>query len=45
MSYQIDIDTGGTFTYLIVVDEGGGCMAFKSLITPNNYIDGIINHT
>ena len=43
MAYRIGIDTGGTFTDLVVVDESGKIAMHKSPTTPHNYIEGILN--
>ncbi|MGA8261788.1 MAG: hydantoinase/oxoprolinase family protein [Arenicellales bacterium] len=43
MALRFAIDTGGTFTDLIVEDEGGNISLYKSLTTPDNPTEGVIN--
>lgn len=40
-SYTIAIDTGGTFTDLVVSDDARVLGLFKALTTPTNLFDGI----
>ena len=37
------VDTGGTFTDLIVEDDDGGLHMFKAATTPDDPIRGVIN--
>lgn len=43
MALRFAIDTGGTFTDLIVEDGDGAISLFKSPTTPDNPADGVIN--
>ena len=43
MSYKISVDTGGTFTDVIVSDESGNENIGKALTTPNRIFDGMRN--
>jgi N-methylhydantoinase A len=43
MGYRLGIDTGGTFTDLILVDDGGGVQLFKSPSTPTDPPQAIRN--
>ena len=43
MSYRVGVDTGGTFTDCVVIDEGGGIHAFKELSTPKDPSVGLYN--
>lgn len=43
MKLRFAIDTGGTFTDLIVEDSDGNIALFKSPTTPDNPADGVIN--
>jgi N-methylhydantoinase A len=43
MSYVIGIDTGGTFTDTVIVDDAGNRVTGKSETTPDAPTDGIIN--
>lgn len=43
MSYIIGIDTGGTFTDIVLIDEKGKITAEKALSTPPTFADGIMN--
>jgi N-methylhydantoinase A len=43
MSYRILIDTGGTFTDGVCVDEGGNLFTAKAPTTPENLTIGIMN--
>ena len=40
MSYRIAVDTGGTFTDVVVADQNGGLTVGKSLTTPERTYDG-----
>src|SRR3546814_11206334 len=37
------VDTGGTFTDLIVEDDAGGLHMYKASTTPSDPIDGVID--
>ena len=41
--YLIGVDTGGTFTDCVVIDESGGITTAKAASTPPNYADGVVN--
>ncbi len=41
MSYRIAVDTGGTFTDVVVADEYGNLFVGKSLTTPDNVFSGM----
>ena len=41
--YKVCIDTGGTFTDCVVLDEQGNKQEFKSPSTPGDFSDGVIN--
>ncbi|NQV20287.1 MAG: hydantoinase/oxoprolinase family protein, partial [Rhodospirillales bacterium] len=41
MGYRISVDTGGTFTDVIVADEAGGQTVGKSLTTPDRIWNGM----
>jgi N-methylhydantoinase A len=43
MGYRVGIDTGGTFTDAISVDDNGVTQTAKSSTTPSNLIDGATN--
>jgi N-methylhydantoinase A len=43
MGYTIGIDTGGTFTDLVVIDEKGAVTTGKALSTPPTFAEGIMN--
>jgi N-methylhydantoinase A len=43
MAYVIGIDTGGTFTDTVVVDEGGARTVAKSSTTPDAPEEGVLN--
>ena len=43
MSYRVLIDTGGTFTDGVCVDEGGNLFTAKAPTTPENLTIGIMN--
>ena len=43
MSYFVGVDTGGTFTDVVVIDEGGAINTGKALSTPPDFIQGIMN--
>ena len=43
MSYVIGVDTGGTFTDIVGIDEKGTLTAAKALTTPPNFEAGVIN--
>jgi N-methylhydantoinase A/oxoprolinase/acetone carboxylase beta subunit/N-methylhydantoinase B/oxoprolinase/acetone carboxylase alpha subunit len=42
MAYRISVDTGGTFTDVVVADEGGRLHIGKSLTTPERAFGGVI---
>ena len=42
MRYQIGVDTGGTFTDCVVVDQAGAVIVGKSFTTPDDLSDGIV---
>ncbi len=42
-SLRFAVDTGGTFTDLVIEDSEGKLRVFKSATTPGNPVDGIIN--
>jgi len=42
MSYRISVDTGGTFTDIVVLDEATGRLHIgKALTTPGRIFDGM----
>ena len=43
MGYTIGIDTGGTFTDIVVIGEKGAVTTGKALSTPPTFAEGIIN--
>ncbi len=43
MSYLIATDTGGTFTDCVVLSEDGSCFIGKSLSTPGDFSQGVLN--
>ncbi len=43
MSYMIGVDTGGTFTDCVVIDEKGHITTAKALSTPGDFSEGVIN--
>ena len=43
MSFRVGIDTGGTFTDAISVDEKGNVITAKAPTTPKDLKEGIIN--
>ena len=43
MLFRMGVDTGGTFTDLVVADEAGEFRMYKSPTTPHDYSVGIIN--
>jgi len=43
MKYRVGVDTGGTFTDCVVIDEGGGIHTFKELSTPKDPSVGLYN--
>lgn len=43
MSYIIGIDTGGTFTDLVLVDDKGPVTTAKALTTPPTFTRGIFS--
>jgi len=43
MGYTIGIDTGGTFTDLVVIGEKGAVTTGKALSTPPTFTEGIMN--
>lgn len=43
MSYVIGVDTGGTFTDVVVMNEEGEITTAKALSTPPTFIEGIVN--
>lgn len=42
MRYRVAVDTGGTFTDLVVVDEGGSMTINKAPTTPGRVFNGIL---
>ena len=45
MKYKISVDTGGTFTDVVVHDDDGGVVLGKSPTTPDRIFDGIISRS
>jgi len=43
MKYRVGVDTGGTFTDCVVIDEKGGIHTFKELSTPKDPSVGLYN--
>jgi len=43
MSFRVAIDTGGTFTDSILMDERGALITTKTLTVPKNLVEGTIN--
>jgi N-methylhydantoinase A len=43
MNYRVGVDTGGTFTDCVVIDEKGGIHTFKELSTPKDPSVGLYN--
>ena len=43
MSYRIAVDTGGTFTDSIAIDEDGNLKIAKAPTTPADFAEGTIN--
>ena len=43
MSYRIGVDTGGTFTDCIVIDDQGNVTASKAPSTPNDFSVGVMD--
>ncbi|MFH1124576.1 MAG: hydantoinase/oxoprolinase family protein [Pseudomonadota bacterium] len=43
MSYVVGVDTGGTFTDVVVIGEGGAIHTGKALSTPPDFSEGIMN--
>jgi N-methylhydantoinase A len=43
MSYRVGVDTGGTFTDCVVIDQKGGIHTFKELSTPKDPSAGLYN--
>src|SRR3954470_24114072 len=43
MGYQVGIDTGGTFTDVVVLDDHGDVTSAKSPTTPDDLAQGLIN--
>lgn len=43
MGYIVGVDTGGTFTDVVVIDEQGEVTTAKALTTPPRFSDGILN--
>ena len=41
--YTIGVDVGGTFTDTVVVDEEGRAGSGKSMSTPPEFVDGVMN--
>ena len=41
MGYRVTVDTGGTFTDVVISDDVGGLAVGKSLTTPNRIFDGM----
>jgi N-methylhydantoinase A len=42
-SYHIGVDTGGTFTDVIVIDSGGNVVIGKAETTPGKFEEGVLN--
>jgi N-methylhydantoinase A len=40
--FRAGVDIGGTFTDVVLADEGGGIVRAKALTTPNDYTEGVI---
>jgi N-methylhydantoinase A len=43
MRFRVGVDTGGTFTDCVVIDEQGGIFSFKELSTPKDPSVGLYN--
>ena len=43
MKFRVGVDTGGTFTDCVVIDEQGGVHTFKELSTPKDPSIGLYN--
>ena len=43
MSYRIGVDTGGTFTDCIVIDDDGTVTAAKAASTPQDFSLGVMD--
>ncbi len=43
MTFQIAVDVGGTFTDLVLREQGGRVRSFKAPTTPGRIVDGILN--
>ena len=41
MGYRVTVDTGGTFTDVVIADEGGQLTVGKSLTTPDRIFEGM----
>lgn len=41
MAFRISVDTGGTFTDVVVADPQGGLRIGKALTTPDRIFDGM----
>ena len=42
MGFVIGIDTGGTFTDCVVIDEGGRIVTAKASSTPGDFSEGVM---
>ncbi|MEE8591007.1 MAG: hydantoinase/oxoprolinase N-terminal domain-containing protein, partial [Spirochaetia bacterium] len=43
MKFRVGVDTGGTFTDCVVIDQQGGVHTFKELSTPKDPSIGLYN--
>src|SRR5436190_15849784 len=43
MTYRIGVDTGGTFTDCVVVDDDGNVTAAKAASTPHDFSIGVMD--
>ena len=41
--FRVCVDTGGTFTDCVVLDDDGNLSEFKSPSTPGDFSEGVIN--
>ena len=42
-SYRIGVDTGGTFTDCVIVDDAGNVTAAKAASTPPDFSQGVMD--